>query len=373
MGTLAGRTLLLLLGALVAAVSWAEPTPDSRQLELAEIRAEIGRLEDRLEQVKSRETGLGQGLRRLGVEIELQELQVAEATAALELAADRVAAAETRVGELEVVLAALRSDLGRRLAGMYRLGHNGYLRMFLTLRPDDTLLPAIRQLRFLVRRDQAALGRYRAARDELEEHRGLLAAQRREAEAWQRREAERRDGLVASRRRHQRLLAELEAQRRRLAARADELADKERKLSRLIDSLVGDGPDLAGTPIQEFRGALDWPARGEVAAGFGPRLDPRYRTEVPHNGLDVEVAAGTEVRAIFPGKVLYAAQFEGYGTMVVVYHSGRAFTLYAGLRSLAVAKDDMLSLGDVLGTAVGTLYFEIRIDNQPEDPADWLR
>ena len=109
------------------------------------------------------------------------------------------------------------------------------------------------------------------------------------------------------------------------------------------------------------------------AAGFGPRLDPRYRTEVPHNGLDVEVAAGTEVRAIFPGKVLYAAQFEGYGTMVVVYHSGRAFTLYAGLRSLAVAKDDMLSLGEVLGTAAETLYFEIRIDNQPEDPADWLR
>ncbi len=367
------KSFALLLGALLLATATAAQ-PDPREDELAEIRAEIVRLEARLEQVKNRKTGLDDRLRELRVELELQEVQLSEATTALELAVDRVAAVEIQVEEMEAALAATRSDLGRRLAGIYRLGQDGYLRLFLALKPDDTLLPAIRQLRFLVRRDQLALERYRAARDELAAQRRLLAAKRREAEEWQGREQQRRDGLAALRRRHERLLAELEDQRRRLAERAEVLADKERKLTRLIASLVEDGPaTLSGTPIQEFRGALDWPARGEVTAGFGPRLDPRYRTEVPHNGLDIEIPAGTEVRAIFPGQVLYASQFEGYGTMVVVYHPGGVFSLYAGLEELSVAKDDVLSLGDVLGTAVGTLYFEIRIDNQPEDPVAWLR
>jgi septal ring factor EnvC (AmiA/AmiB activator) len=366
-----GKILLVFL---LAAASGAQQAPDPREVELAEIRAEIVRLEGRLEQVKNRETGLGDRLQRVGAELELQELQLSEATAALELASARADATETRVGELEIALAAIRSDLKRRLAGMYRLGRTGYLRLFLTLRGDDNLLPAIRQLRFLVRRDQAGLERYRTARDQLEGQRRRLDAERREAEEWQRRERQRRDVLLATRRRHERLLAELEAQRRRLAARADELQDKERKLTRLIASLVeGSRASLAGTPIQEFRGALDWPARGEVTASFGPRRDPRYRTEVPHNGVDIETDPGTGVRAIFPGQVLYAAQFEGYGTMVVVYHPGRVFTLYAGLEELSVAKGDMVSLGDVLGRALGKLYFEIRVENQPEDPAEWLR
>lgn len=190
---------------------------------------------------------------------------------------------------------------------------------------------------------------------------------------WEEREGTRRDELVALRKRHERMLADLARERRCLAERIDQLLDKQRKLTRLINALAEDGPALEGTPSQDFRGALDWPLKGEVTARFGPRLDPRYRTEMPHTGIDVEVPIGGEVRAIFPGQVLYASQFEGYGTMVVLYHPGRVFTLYAGLEDLRVGKDDMLSLEDVLGTAVGTLYFEVRLENQPEDPLLWLR
>jgi septal ring factor EnvC (AmiA/AmiB activator) len=130
---------------------------------------------------------------------------------------------------------------------------------------------------------------------------------------------------------------------------------------------------LDGTPLQEFRGVLDWPVAGEVVGGFGPRRDPRYRTEVPHNGVELTTRPGSAVRAIYPGKVLFADALEGYGPTVVVHHAGRVFSLYAGLASLGVGKDDMLSLGQPVGAAAERLYFEIRVDNRPENPLDWLR
>jgi septal ring factor EnvC (AmiA/AmiB activator) len=125
--------------------------------------------------------------------------------------------------------------------------------------------------------------------------------------------------------------------------------------------------------MQEFRGALEWPLAGRVAVGFGPRLDPRYGTAVPHRGIEIEAAAGAVARAVYPGKVAFAAPLEGYGPTVVVQHAGRVFSLYAGLAELGTKRGDMVSLGSALGPTAGPLYFEIRVENRPEDPLDWLR
>ncbi len=349
--------------------------PDPRETELVRIRQEIERLEERLTRMAGRAEGLTADLDRTRVELALQEQQLAEATAALELAAARAQAAQAKVEELEAALVQIRDDLHRRLVGLYRLGRQGYLRLFLAMTPDRNLLPAIRQLRYLVRRDQLAFDRYLATRDEVGRERRRLEARLRDVAQWQQREAERRDTLRQLRQRQERLLEEVARERRRLAQRAEELQDKERKLVRLIASLVGDtATPLAGTPIQDFRGVLDWPVSGEVVGRFGPRRDPRYATVVPHNGIDIAVGGdGREIRSVFPGEVLFASQFEGYGQMVVVHHPGRVFTLYSGLSSISVTKGDVLPLGTVVGSAAGQMYFEIRLENQAEDPLLWLR
>ena len=79
------------------------------------------------------------------------------------------------------------------------------------------------------------------------------------------------------------------------------------------------------------------------------------------------------MRAVYPGKVLFAAPFEGYGTTVVLHHAGRGLTLYGGLVSARVSKGDVVALGTALGGAGELVYFEIRVDNKPEDPLRWLR
>jgi septal ring factor EnvC (AmiA/AmiB activator) len=348
--------------------------PPSREQELAAIRSEIARLAERLKEARRQQAGLRGELAAADLALELQQKRLAEAVAARDLAARRAAASEAEVRQLEGALAAARESLGQRLSGLYRLGRQGYLRLFFLLPQDHRLLPSVRLMRYLAWRDRQAVDRYQEAERRLAQESDLLLERRKELEAWIGRQDLRRRQLLGWRRQKAVLLARAEREQRSLAERASALADRERKLANFLDLLYGRNTAvLAGTPMQHFRGVLDWPVRGEVTAGFGPRLDPRYKTQVPHNGLDLASAPGAEVKVVFPGKVLFAAPFQGYGPTVVVLHPGRVFSLYAGLAQLRVAKEDMLSLGHVVGLASDKLYFEIRVENRPDDPLSWLR
>jgi septal ring factor EnvC (AmiA/AmiB activator) len=347
----------------------------SREEQLAAIRGEIGRLQQRLERARREQSGLEGELAATSLDLELHQQRLAEASAAAGIAASRQAASERQVRALAAALEASRRSCRRQLTALYSFGRQGYLRLLLLLEADDDrLLPSIRLMRYLARRDREAIERLQETERRLAAERDRLAAERQDLERWIGREQSRRRELVAARRRQAALLARVERERRDLASRASELADKERKLARFLDLLYGNSGDaLAGTPMQQFRGVLDWPVRGRLSERFGPRLDPRYHTRVPHNGIDVATTPGAEVRAVFPGKILFAAPFEGYGLTVVVHHPGRVFTLYAGLSELRKTRDDMLSLGEVVGLAANRLYFEIRAENRPEDPLSWLR
>lgn len=351
-------------------------SPRSREQALEEIRAEMRRLEGELEQARRRQTSLEDRLESTRLELALQGKRVEEAVAARELAGERLAQSQADVEALAAAVAEARELLSKRLSSLYRLGRHGQLRLLLSIDPGDDLLPAVRLLRFLVRRDARVVDRYTQAREHLEAERRVLVERRRESERWASEETGRRDDLAGVERRLTSLLARAEEERRRLAVAAEDLERRERRLTELmvsLERLTGDEALAGGTPIQEYRGVLDWPADGRVTARFGPRLDPRYGTRTPHNGIELEVAAGGRVRAVFPGKVLFAAPLSGYGPTVVMLHPGRGFTLYAGLDQLLVASEDVLSLGDPVGVAGRTLYFEIRIDNRPRDPLDWLR
>jgi murein hydrolase activator len=371
-------TVGILALALAATSAVAQTAPGARaadrQAELERLRGEIARLQAQVSRVQQRARTLEAQLEETRLQLEIQGRRVAEAEAAKALAEARVELLEQRVVELEGAVREVRRELQRRLETLYRLGRLGYLRLLLTVRADESALPVIRQLRFLARRDGEALERFADARARLAAEQQRLEAERGRVEAWVAQEDERRARLEEMRREQTQLLARAERQRRDLEVRAEALVDQERRLSSLVDFLYGRIPGpLSGTPIQDFQGVLDWPAPGRLITGFGPRTDPRYRTRVPHNGLELATEVGSEVRAVYPGRVVFSAPFGGYGTTVIVHHPGRVFTLYARLARADVGEEDVVSLGQAVGTAGDRLYFEIRVENRPVDPHLWLR
>ena len=116
-----------------------------------------------------------------------------------------------------------------------------------------------------------------------------------------------------------------------------------------MDFLAGRSrAQLAGQPIHDFRGVLDWPIRGELAERFGERQDPRYGTRVPHNGISLRTVAGLPVRVVYPGKVVIYPQIKPMPVTAVPDLKEKLPTVYAKLENgrgwTTEAENEFLSL-----------------------------
>jgi len=346
----------------------------NREEDLEQLRDEIAYLTLQLRQIRRKKGGLAGQLDATVVAVKIQEKRVSEARAARTIAAEALVGIEQHATKLEQDLALKRRALRQRLSALYRIGRQGYLRLILSIRAEEDLLPGLRHLRFLATRDASLLGRFMDTRSRLEAERAEILARRQEVEAWVEQESVRLTQLSRLERQQTTIMARLEREGNAISAQTERLRQKEIKLANFLDFLYGRaGTPLTGASMSRFQGVLDWPVQGTVKIGFGARLDSRYKTKVPHNGLDIATRPGSEARVVFPGKVLFAAPFQGYGLTAVVNHPGRFFTLYAGLQRLHVQQGDMVSLGAVVGRTGEHLYFELRVENQPVDPNEWLR
>ena len=144
-----------------------------------------------------------------------------------------------------------------------------------------------------------------------------------------------------------------------------------------LTSLGGDRFDSSD---HLMRGRLGWPAEGRVVEEYGTRVNPRFGTKTFRNGIDIDAGEGANIHAVFPGHVLYTGWFRGYGNLIIVDHGSEYYTLYAHVADIKVAEGDDVKQGQVIGTVGDTgslqgprLYFEVRYQGKPQDPAQWLR
>ena len=122
-------------------------------------------------------------------------------------------------------------------------------------------------------------------------------------------------------------------------------------------------------------GGLGWPVAGNLLASFGGRLPDGRRSD----GVLIAAAAGTAVKAVADGTVVYADWMTGYGNILIIDHGNGYMSLYAHNDGLLRDAGDAVKRGDAVasvGTSGGqdspALYFELRRNGTPVNPAGWL-
>ena len=132
------------------------------------------------------------------------------------------------------------------------------------------------------------------------------------------------------------------------------------------------------TPSGEFerlKGQMHLPVKGDILARFGSK-----RGDGPSwKGLFIKAPEGTEIRAIAPGKIVFADWYKGYGNMVIVDHGDQYWSLYSNNQAVLKHVGDMVKAGDVIASAGNSggneqsgLYFEIRHQGRVFDPLNWI-
>lgn len=143
-------------------------------------------------------------------------------------------------------------------------------------------------------------------------------------------------------------------------------------------AMVSSGGATYGGAFSSAKGKLPWPVNGRLLANFGTTRGGDERTK--WDGVLISASAGSQVRAVHGGRVVFADWLRGAGLLVILDHGNGYLSLYGHNQSLLKDAGDMVKAGDVIAT-VGTsggqdtpaLYFAIRQQGRPSDPAQWCR
>jgi septal ring factor EnvC (AmiA/AmiB activator) len=328
----------------------------------------------------------------------------------------RIAKGETDLAAMQARRTALQASLGERrteLAGLlraaYTVGTGAPLKLMLA---QDRVADANRLLAYhgyLQRERVQRIAALSAELDEVRQVEARIVATRRELDAARGRQAaqlaqvtrdrEQRAGVVArldrqvrdQRGREQALgrdakalekvLAQLRAaaaraerERREAAARAARAAEEAKRAGKPVPLAPKPTTYANAAPMQV--GGLGWPLSGSLLARFGGALPDGRRS----SGLLIAAAAGTPVRAVADGRVVFAEWMSGYGLICIVDHGNGTMSLYAYNDALLRDVGDEVRRGDPLasvgnsgGQGRPALYFELRRQGSPVDPAAWLR
>ena len=131
-----------------------------------------------------------------------------------------------------------------------------------------------------------------------------------------------------------------------------------------------------GGPFAEARGKLPWPVDGRLLARFGETRGDDARTK--WDGVMISAAAGSQVHAVHGGRVVFADWLRGAGLLVILDHGNGFLSLYGHNQSLLKDAGDIVKAGEAISTVGNSggqdtpaLYFAIRQQGRPSDPAQW--
>ncbi len=74
-----------------------------------------------------------------------------------------------------------------------------------------------------------------------------------------------------------------------------------------------------------------------------------WRRGRPHQGIDIDLRTGDNVRTLLSGKVRYARRHGGHGKTIVIRHDNGLETVYAHLSKYLVKENDIVEKGQVIG------------------------
>lgn len=127
--------------------------------------------------------------------------------------------------------------------------------------------------------------------------------------------------------------------------------------------------------LARHKGKLYWPVKGTILHNYGSHQQGQLRWK----GMVFSKPMGSQVKAIYSGRIIFSDWLRGYGLMIGIDHGKGDMSFYGYNQTLLKKVGDTVQAGEpiaLVGDSGGQtqpgLYFEIRRKGQPIDPKPWL-
>lgn len=288
------------------------------------------------------------------------------------------------------------------LVATYKMGRQSGLKRLFSQQDPAQIGRFAQYAKYMANSQKALINKTKALTEELEGLESNLVSRRQQLDKLSR--VLEKDQVYLSQLKNNRLdkIEELETQIADHSEKANTLKERERRLTSVLNELAKQRSNRlkqAKAQINVYskhkegkktsqpkqpadiklaaRGSLPLPAKAKLAARFGQK---RAESGIPWKGVLLRGVAGSEVRAIAAGEVVYTDWLTGYGQLIIIDHGNDLMSLYGHNRSLnktvgdRVQQNDLIAnMGDTAGLQSAALYFEIRHRGEPQDPLKWCK
>ncbi|MDD2686351.1 MAG: peptidoglycan DD-metalloendopeptidase family protein [Gallionella sp.] len=363
-----------------------------KQQELENLRSRIVTLQKEIEKTRESREEIADSLRE-------SERAISDSSRALGHLESQRREADQRLSHLRQQQTKLSSSqeqqqlmLGKLLYQQYLAGGQQHLQLLLSGRDPGQIARDLNYYEYIARERAALLSNLRTTLVELRSVDTETREKRTQLAQLQKEYAQHKAALEKEQRTRQQVLQSISQKLKQQRKEVTRLQRDENRLTQLVEKIGkmlakpkskslfrnDNLPDnrYAGQPFEQLRGKLTLPVRGEVANRFGA---PREESTVSWKGLFVRSPSGQPVKSIAAGRVVFADWLRGFGNLLIVDHGSGYMSLYGNNEALHKQVGDELrggetvaSVGNSGGNEDSGLYFELRHESKPLDPAKWL-
>lgn len=389
------RWILVILMSLSLALGVQGQNVKAQEEKRARLEREIEILDRQLSENASRSSSMLSNLTLIRKKVSNRKALVAESDRQIRQYSDKIYLKQRSINRMQARIDTLSQHYSRLVMSAYK---NRDARLwYMYMLASDNLGQAFRRMSYfknLSSQMNQEARQIKEAKQELEKEKEELQVLKKEAESVKAVRTAELKKLQGEEKQSDKIVRQLQSNRKKyqsqLNAKKKQVDALNREIERLVASAMKGGTSKGASGKTDFdrklaaefsknKGNLPWPADGPVVDRFGQKYHPVYKNLKlpPNNGVDIALAKGTKVRAVFDGVVKQIVVMPGYNKCILVQH-GNYFTFYCKLGTASVKAGDKVKAGDLLGTVdmindQVLLHFQVWQGNKPQNPEHWLR
>lgn len=370
----------LALGPTFALTAEAPDKDALTQQELAKLEAGIGK-------ARSAVADLDKEKRQLSQQLQQQEQSILQMQQRLTLLDSETSSIGDSLRQLEQQRQTLEQDrlqqqqwLANYLRGAWRNGNQEFFKVLLSQQDTSRSARLLQYYQYFAEARRSQLVTYQALLENLattttqiQEHTATLSLQQQELLKQQ-------SALRDQQQQRQTLLQQLDDDLAREGAKLNGLEQQRIERQLLLEELrQARAAQQRAEQARQFakqQGKLPWPVKGRIANRFGTRHE---LGDLTYEGITIAAEAGTTIKAVHGGRVVFADWFSNSGLLLIIDHGDGFMSLYAHNQELLQKVGAVVDGGEAIAKVGNTggqqqsgLYFEIRRDGKAENPVSWL-
>lgn len=373
--------LLALTGGLAEPAHASKVDPVTAKKELRQMQQRIERLQQQIKSTQTQRSSTEEALRKAEKDISATRTKLREVSAAQ-------TRAQAQVQQLQQDQARLNSARNRQKDAMktdigaaYRAGRQEYIKLLLNQEDPDKLSRLMKYYEYFRAARLQRINTFNQTLADISANEQQLGERMAELDQLRTQLDDEQQQLNQARDQRKSVLAQLDSTLATNSSQVQTLKSSQKELEKVLRAVqesLNDLPqNLGRKPFAQLQGKLRWPTQGKLLHRFGAY---RENGALRWNGVLIGAGSGSAVRAVHQGRVVFADWMRGFGMLIIIDHGGGYLSLYGHNESVAKGPGDWVAGGETIaysgnsgGQSRAGLYFEIRHQGKPVNPARWCR